>query len=119
MTTSQLTYGTTEVTVKKKTHTLTPTLAAVNAIEQQYGGLRSCLNALNDFSLNAAVLVISAGANLKPKQVEKLRGDVFEHGSPDVCIQVIPYVASLFNPTGKKADDEEEEEEEEEGEEGE
>ncbi|WP_312375011.1 hypothetical protein [Pseudomonas oryzihabitans] len=112
MSTSQTTYGTIEVTVKGKTYTLTPTLAAVRAIETQYGGLRNVLSALNDFSVQGATLVIAAGAGLKPKAAEKLAGDIFAHGAPDVCIQAIPYVGALLNPAGTTGDEEEEEEEE-------
>lgn len=109
MSTSQVTYGTVSVTVKGKTFVLTPTLAAVQMLERRYDGLRGALNALDNFSLECATLAIRAGASLKPKAAEKLPGDIFEHGTPDVCIQVIPYVVALLNPTGKVASDEEDE----------
>lgn len=97
MTTKTL-HGTTTVTVGDDVFTLTPTLAAVRAIELRYGGLLKAGQACDAMSVDAVAHVIAAGAGLTGKAAEALPEAVFQAGVVRVYNQIRSYLMVLFNP---------------------
>lgn len=100
--TSKTLYGTTKVTVGDNEYTLTPTLGAVRAIEDRFGGLRPALDGLGALSVDACATIIVAGADLGPKEAKEVPDAVFECGVAEVTAQVIPFVVALLNPSQAK-----------------
>lgn len=97
---SKTLHGHVDVVVGGVTYELRPTLSAVRAIESRLNGLRGASGALHAVSVDAAAIVIAAGANLTKEQAAELPEAVWQHGVTEVTPQLIEYLGALYNPRG-------------------
>ena len=104
---SKTNYGTVDVEVGTEIHTLGFNLKAVRAVERFFGGISPALQELQKLQLGAAAKVIIAGANLtlKPKEVEALEEEIYDHGIGEVTPPLINYIIALLNPAAKTDDE--------------
>ena len=95
--------GNVAVKVGVEVSTLNFNLKAVRSIERFFGGISPALAELQKFSLIAASKVIIAGANLtlKPKEVEALEEEIYDHGVGEVTVPLITFIVALLNPAAK------------------
>lgn len=104
---SKTDHGTTEVKMGDDTYILKPTLKAVKAIEQRFGGISPAISALGSLNISALAMVIAIGAglNYKPKDLEVIEEAIFEAGIREVNPQAVPYLVALLNPAGKSEEE--------------
>ena len=96
-------HGTVDVEVGSEIYTLNFNLKAVRSIERFFGGIGPALAELQKFSITTAAKVIIAGANLtlKPKEVEALEEEIYDHGVGEVTVPLITFIVALLNPAAK------------------
>lgn len=99
---SKTLHGHIDVVVGDVTYELRPTLAAVRAIESRLNGLRGASAALHAVSVDAAAIVIAAGANLASDKTEGLPEAVWQHGVAELTPRLIEFLGALYNPRGGK-----------------
>jgi len=97
---SKTLHGEVELVVGESTYVLKPTLAAVRAIERQFGGLRGALEVTRALSVEGCAAIIAAGAGVNEKAAAQLVQDVWQTGVLTVSVPVAAYVAALYNPRG-------------------
>lgn len=104
---SKTNHGTVDVEVGTEIYTLNFNLKAVRAVERFFGGISPALQELQKFSLTAAAKVIIAGANLtlKPKEVEALEEEIYDHGVGEVTVPLISFIVALLNPQAKSEEE--------------
>jgi len=105
---SKTSHGTTKVTIGDEALTLIGNLKAVRNIEKRFGGLAPALNELThrvSLSSLATVVLIGAGRDYKPKDVEAMEEQIYDAGISNVNPQVIPYLTAMLNPGGKSDDE--------------
>lgn len=104
---SKTDHGTTIVNIGGTDYTLLFNLKAVKRIERTLHGLLPALQEVQKFSLNAAVLVIVAGAglSLKPSEVEALEEAIYQEGIITVSVPLIEYLSGLLNPGARTKDE--------------
>lgn len=100
---SKTNHGAVDVEVGTELYTLNFNLKAVRAVERFFGGISPALQELQKLQLGAAAKVIIAGANLtlKPKEVEALEEEIYDHGIGEVTPALISYIIALLNPQAK------------------
>lgn len=101
---SKTNHGTIEVTAGSTTYTLKPSLRAVRAIENRFGGLLPAMSAIGSAHLGGIAFVIAAGSSIdtnKRKELEAVEEAVYEGGVDAVGTQVIPFLKALLNPAGR------------------
>jgi len=101
---SKTNHGTVEVTVGDETFTLKPTLKAMKAIENRFGGIMPAMQSVGSANLSTISFIIAVGADVnlaKKGSLDPIEEAVFEAGLNDVGSQVIPYLNGFMNPAGK------------------
>ncbi|MGR6497983.1 hypothetical protein [Pseudomonas fulva] len=101
---SKTNHGTLVVEAGSDSFTLKPTLRAVRALENRFGGILPAMQALGAANITATAFIIAAGAGIdtnKRKELEAVEESVFEGGVNKVGTQVLQFVKALLNPGGK------------------
>lgn len=105
---SKTNHGTFEITAGTAVYTLKPSLRAVRAIENRFGGLLPALTSVGAANISHTAFVIAAGSGVdatKRKELEAVEESVYEGGVDAVGAQVIPFLKALLNPSGKTEDE--------------
>jgi hypothetical protein len=63
-------------------------------------GLRGAMEALGQLNVETIAVIISAGANATPRELEDIQLAVFNHGIAGATEQVVPFITKLMNPNG-------------------
>ena len=101
---SKTNHGTVEVTLGDEVFTLKPTLKAMKAIENRFGGIFPAIQSVGTANLSsiAFVVAIGTGVNLAKKDAATpIEEAVFEEGISSAGNQVLPYLQGFLNPAGK------------------
>lgn len=101
---SKTNHGTVEVTLGDDTFTLKPTLKAMKAIENRFGGILPAMQSLGtaNLSTTAFIIAVGTGVNLAKKgAADAIEEAVFEEGIDSAGSQVLPYLRGFLNPAGK------------------
>lgn len=101
---SKTNHGTVEVTLGDDIFTLKPTLKAMKAIENRFGGILPAMQSVGAANLSTIsfVIAVGTGVNLAKKgALDPIEEAVFEAGLNDVGGQVLPYLTGFLNPAGK------------------
>lgn len=99
---SKTLHGQIDVAVGDITYELRPTLAAVRVIESRLNGLRGASAALHAVSVDAAAIVIAAGADITGEKAQELPEAVWQHGVAEITPRLIEFLGALYNPRGGK-----------------
>lgn len=101
---SKTNHGTVEVTLGEEVFTLKPTLKAMKAIENRFGGILPAMQSVGTANLStiAFIVAVGTGVNLSKKDAATpIEEAVFEEGIDSAGSQVIPYLKAFLNPAGK------------------
>jgi hypothetical protein len=93
-------HGTVTVKLGDEEFTLQPTLKAVRAIENRFGGLRGASQTINALSVEGCAIILAAGAGLEGKAAEDVTEKVWQAGVLEVSTQLNAYIVALYNPRG-------------------
>ena len=98
-------YGIVDVEVGKETYTLTPSLRAMNRLNDEWdGGLRGALNKAEAFDPRDLAKIIAIGADLEEPDLDAIAEAIFDHGALKVGPSAVAFVLSLLNPRGSKTE---------------
>src|SRR5262245_32022956 len=89
-----------------KHYMLSPTLGAMLKVNRGLGSVVEALNRTRSLDFEAVCNIIAAGAALTPKQIEKLKEEVFAAGIVNVVGAVADFLAVLLDPNDQKETDE-------------
>jgi len=101
-------HGTFEIKAGDQNYVLKPTLRAIRAIENRFGGILPATSAIGAASVSATAFVIAAGSGVdfnKRKDLEAVEEHVFEAGIDNVGALVLPFLRALLNPSGKSKEE--------------
>lgn len=93
-------HGTVTVKLRDEQFILKPSLKAVRAIENHFGGLRGASVALHAVGVDAVAFIIAAGAGLEGTAAEALPEKVWQEGVAGLTPSVTRYLGALYNPRG-------------------
>ncbi|WP_079229403.1 hypothetical protein [Pseudomonas putida] len=96
-------HGTMTVKLGDEEITLRPTLKAVRAIENRFGGLRGASQTINALSVEGCAIILAAGAGLEGKAADAITEKVWQAGVLDVSVELNKYLKALYNPRGADA----------------
>ena len=100
---SVITFGQVKIKLDGDTLTLKPTLSALLAIEDDFGGLASAVQSLGAINIRAVACVIAAGAGVdisREEDATKMQKSIFNYGIADAAAIAVEFTTSLLNPTG-------------------
>lgn len=103
---SQATAGQVEIVANGSTYLLKPTLAALQRIDQRFGGVVHAARACGELSFAGITFIIEVGANLNKLEADKMKEDVFQEGLSYLSSKAALFIGSLMNPSGKQRDPE-------------
>lgn len=98
-------YGVVDVEIGDKTYTLTPSLRAMDRLNDEWvGGLRGALDKAEGFNARDLAKIVKIGAALDV-ELDELAEAVFDHGAMKVGPPVVAFVLSLLNPRASKVEE--------------
>jgi hypothetical protein len=95
-----LNHGVITVDLDGEQYELRPSLLAMKKIQARFGGLRGALEAVGQLNVENIALIVAAGCNAKPAQMQDIEQAVYNQGIADATEQVVPFVTALMNPKG-------------------
>lgn len=101
---SRTNHGTVEVTLGEEVFTLKPTLKAMKAIENRFGGILPAMQSVGTANLSSIAFIVAVGTGVSLTKKDALapaEEAVFEEGLDSAGSQVIPYLKAFLNPAGK------------------
>lgn len=95
------------VSIDGTDYTLQPTLAAIKAIDRQFGSVSDALEALRKPSIGTVTFLVATGANVPKADREALEEAVFREGVIRLVGPCSDYLVGLWNPSGKTSEGDE------------
>jgi len=97
-------HGQVTLTANGTEYEMSPTPAALKAIEERFGSLVDCYEKLSTgrFTLSDMATIIRGGAGMPKSQQEQVEEDVFYEGIMACAEQTAEFLTALFDPSGNK-----------------
>ena len=95
------------VEIAGESYRMEPTLAALRKIEERFGSLIECHQALREMRFKARDLavIVGAGSGADRKQLDDIEEQVFTEGMMNVLGPCVEFALGLLNPSGRPETD--------------